>query len=123
MSLTNTFKALGDRNRLRMVHALFQREELCACQLIELLEVSGATASRHMSILFQAGIVESRKDGRWVHYRLSQETVELNSMFKWLEVEIKNDFSFREDIKKLSQITSCEPDELRKKQREQACCT
>ena len=65
-------KALSDRNRLRVVVALMHMDELCACQIVELLHVSGATASRHMSLLIHAGIVESRKDGRWVYYGLSK---------------------------------------------------
>ena len=121
MFLTKTFKALSDRNRLRVLYALFHRKELCACQLIELLEVSGATASRHMSILVDAGFLQSRKEGRWVHYRLVKESPELSKLLKWLEVEVKMDRSFDHDSEKLKLITSCEPDELRRKQRELSC--
>ena len=123
MSLAKTFKALGDRNRLRVVHALFNKKELCACQLIELLEVSGATASRHMSILVDAGFLQSRKEGRWVHYRLAEESPELKKLLKWLEVQVEIDPSFDEDLANLKVITSCEPDELRRKQRELTCCS
>jgi ArsR family transcriptional regulator len=105
------------------VHALFKKKELCACQLIELLEVSGATASRHMSILVDAGFLQSRKEGRWVHYRLAEESPELKKLLKWLEVQVEIDPSFDEDLAKLKVITSCEPDELRRKQRELTCCS
>ena len=64
-------KALADRNRLRIVAALADYEELCACQLTELLGVSGATASRHLAQLTASGLLASRKDGRWVHYCLA----------------------------------------------------
>ena len=60
--LTAIFKALSDRNRLRIVSALMKCDELCACQLTELIQVTGATASRHMGVLISSGLVDSRKD-------------------------------------------------------------
>ena len=63
-------KALSDKNRMRVVAALWRFDELCACQITELLNVSGATASRHLGILQKTGLVESRKEGRWVYYKI-----------------------------------------------------
>ena len=77
-------KAISDKNRMRVVAALWRFDELCACQITELLQVSGATASRHMAILNKAGLVDSRKDGRWVYYRL-RKPAGLEHLFKWLE--------------------------------------
>lgn len=65
-------KALADENRLRIVAALKGRE-LCLCQIVELLGLANSTVSRHMSILHQARLVESRKDGRWSYFRLAGE--------------------------------------------------
>ena len=65
-------KALADRSRMRALLALRQ-QELCVCQLIELLDLAPSTVSKHMSVLHQARLVESRKEGRWVHYRLAGE--------------------------------------------------
>ena len=65
-------KALADENRLRIVAAL-QGRELCLCQIVELLGLANSTVSRHMSILHQARLVESRKDGRWSYFRLAGE--------------------------------------------------
>lgn len=62
--------ALSDATRVRLLHAL-RGGELCVCQLIELVGLSPSTVSKHLSILRDAGLVESRKDGRWVHYRLA----------------------------------------------------
>ena len=64
--------ALSDRHRVRALLAL-ARGELCVCQIIELLGLAPSTVSRHMTILKQAGLVESRKKGRWVHYRLTKD--------------------------------------------------
>ena len=64
MSLT---KALADPNRVRLLLAL-RGGELCACQITELFGLAPSTMSKHLSILYQAGLVDSRKNGRWVHY-------------------------------------------------------
>ena len=65
-------KALADENRLRMLCAL-RNGDLCVCQLIALLELAPSTVSKHLSILRNARLVDSRKNGRWIHYRLSRE--------------------------------------------------
>jgi DNA-binding transcriptional ArsR family regulator len=63
-------KALADENRVRMLLALRGRE-LCLCQIVELVVLAPSTASKHMSILRQARLVEGRKSGRWMYYRLA----------------------------------------------------
>jgi DNA-binding transcriptional ArsR family regulator len=68
------FGALSDESRVRMLFALRHRE-LCVCQLIELLGLSPSTVSKHLSILRDAGLLDSRKEGRWVYYRIADETV------------------------------------------------
>jgi len=58
--------------------------ELCACQIIEMLGLAPSTVSKHMSILRQAGLVETRKEGRWIYYRLAEEISFLDLM--WMAV-------------------------------------
>jgi len=65
-------KALSDPSRVRMLCAL-RDGELCVCQLIELLRLAPSTVSKHLSVLNQADLVESRKEGRWVYYRLPRK--------------------------------------------------
>lgn len=65
-------KALSDANRVRLLCAL-RDGDLCVCQLIKLLALAPSTVSKHLSILNQAGLVESRKEGRWVHYHLPKQ--------------------------------------------------
>jgi DNA-binding transcriptional ArsR family regulator len=62
--------AFSDPTRLRLLAAL-RGGELCACQLIDLVKLAPSTVSKHLSVLRDAGLVESRKAGRWVHYRLA----------------------------------------------------
>lgn len=61
-------KALSDESRVRALMAL-TGGELCVCQIIDLLGLAPSTVSRHMAILHQAGLVQARKDGRWMYYR------------------------------------------------------
>jgi ArsR family transcriptional regulator, arsenate/arsenite/antimonite-responsive transcriptional repressor len=98
-------KALADRNRLRVAAALMNTEELCACQISEMLGVSGATASRHMELLIRAGLVGSRRDGRWVHYKLSAKFPA--PLFQWLEKNLAADPEIKKDLRKLKKITGC----------------
>ena len=65
-------KAVADENRARIL--LFLRQgELCVCQIVEMLELAPSTVSKHLSVLGRAGLIESRKDGRWIYYRLARK--------------------------------------------------
>jgi ArsR family transcriptional regulator, arsenate/arsenite/antimonite-responsive transcriptional repressor len=121
-ALIPVFKALSDRNRLRVLAALSEHKELCACQVTELLQVAGATASRHLSLLISAGLVASRKDGRWVYYRLRHDRDAFNPVFEWMKNEFAGDQEIRKDKKRLAEITALDPEELCRKQRGEACC-
>jgi ArsR family transcriptional regulator len=68
-SFSRLFKALGDETRLRIV-ALLSHGELCVCHLEEALRLSQPKVSRHLATLRAAGVVEDRRDGTWVYYRL-----------------------------------------------------
>jgi len=98
-------KALADGNRLRIVAALMEKEELCACQFTQLLQITGATVSRHMELLIRAGIVHSRKDGRWVHYRLDPGFP--GPILNWLRIQLDTDPVIKSDRKALQQILRC----------------
>jgi ArsR family transcriptional regulator len=71
-SITKLFRALGDETRLRIV-ALLSHGELCVCHIEEALKISQPNASRHLSILKSAGVVEARRDGSWVYYRVVEQ--------------------------------------------------
>ena len=70
LEFINITKALSDENRVRALMML-REGELCVCQLIEMLGLAPSTVSKHMSILRQARLVQARKEGRWMYYRLS----------------------------------------------------
>jgi DNA-binding transcriptional ArsR family regulator len=64
-------QALSDRRRLTAVSLLRRRPELCACEIQAVLGVSHATVSHHMRVLAKAGIVQGRRKGKWMYYRLA----------------------------------------------------
>ena len=63
------FKALADENRICILKLLCGGE-MCACHLLEELNISQPTLSHHMKVLCDAGIVNGRKDGKWMHYSI-----------------------------------------------------
>ncbi len=63
-------KALTDENRVRILMALRTRE-MCVCQITGFLDLSPSTTSKHLSILRQARLIESRKKGKWVYYTVA----------------------------------------------------
>lgn len=65
-------KALADKNRLAILE-LLQDGEKCGCVILEQLNITQPTLSHHMKILCDSGIVDSCKDGKWMHYSLSLE--------------------------------------------------
>ncbi|MEO6323208.1 MAG: metalloregulator ArsR/SmtB family transcription factor [Thermoanaerobaculia bacterium] len=71
--MSRLFKALGDETRLRIV-ALLSHDELCVCHLEEVLSLSQPNISRQLSVLKNAGVVERRREGTWVYYRLAEQS-------------------------------------------------
>jgi ArsR family transcriptional regulator, arsenate/arsenite/antimonite-responsive transcriptional repressor len=63
------FRALGDRTRLRIL-ALLASGEICVCHIHGALGIPQPTASRHLAYLRRVGLVATRREGLWVHYRL-----------------------------------------------------
>jgi len=69
------FRAFSDRTRLRILSMLRRsnsgRGELCVCEIVDVLGVPQPKASRHLAYLRRAGLVEARRDGLWMYYRLA----------------------------------------------------
>jgi ArsR family transcriptional regulator, arsenate/arsenite/antimonite-responsive transcriptional repressor len=70
-ALTSVYAALADPTRLRIL-ALLGHEEICVCNIHAALDVPQPTASRHLAYLRRAGLVEARRDGTWMHYRVAK---------------------------------------------------
>jgi len=68
-NLERFFQALGDTTRLRLLN-LMGDQEICVCYLVEILGYPQPKISRHLAYLRSAGIVSSRREGKWMHYRI-----------------------------------------------------
>jgi ArsR family transcriptional regulator len=71
MSLDRLFQALGDPTRLRLLN-LLSEGELCVCYFVEILDEPQPKISRHLAYLRDAGLVSARREGKWMHYRLTR---------------------------------------------------
>jgi ArsR family transcriptional regulator, arsenate/arsenite/antimonite-responsive transcriptional repressor len=112
-------KALSDPNRVRALMAL-RDGELCVCQIIELLGLAPSTVSKHMSILKQAGLVENRKEERWMYYRLlnkKAQTLMIQGSLEWFFKVLEDDVTGCSDYYNLKKILKQNPSNLCKMQR------
>ena len=80
------FKACGDENRIQILE-LLRDGERCACMLLEEMKITQPTLSHHMKILCDSGIVVGRKEGKWMHYSISEDGI--GDAMRYLE-ELKN---------------------------------
>jgi DNA-binding transcriptional ArsR family regulator len=101
----NITKALAEENRLRILLAL-DGQELCVCQIIELLQLAPSTVSKHMSVLRQARLVDGRKEGRWMYYRLAgkRAPAEIKDAIAWVKKSLARNQRIRGDAKRLKGI-------------------
>jgi len=88
--------------------------ELCVCQIIEFLGLAPSTVSKHMSILKQARLVDTRKSGRWVFYRLAGKgsAPEIQGAIAWLCKSLAGDGSVRRDEHRLQEVSKFDLAEL-----------
>jgi ArsR family transcriptional regulator len=80
------FAALGDATRLKMLK-LIADEELCSCEVMAALELTQPTTSHHLGILERAGLLSSKRNGKWVFYKIANSTVQnlINRGFRMME--------------------------------------
>ncbi len=114
MALT---RALGDENRVRMLLAM-QHGELCVCQITELFGLAASTTSKHLSILYQAGLLDSRKDGRWMYYSLPGKAAPAaaREAIRWAAKALPDEPRIAEDAARLKKVLGMDPVELCKRQ-------
>ena len=93
------FRALADRTRLRLIN-LMSQGEICVCFFVEVIETNQPKISRHLAYLKRAGIVDARRDGKWMHYQITTPPDEhaaqvLREVQTWLRAdpEMQKDYS------------------------------
>lgn len=98
----NVLKVLAEETRLRIFMAL-ANQELCVCQIVSMLGLAASTTSKHLALMYQAGIIDQRKDGRWAYYRIASDWIVKNQLHKWLIEELTGSDKVREDRIKLAE--------------------
>ena len=106
-------KALADPNRARILMFL-RGGELCVCQIIEMLHLAPSTVSKHVAVLHQAGLVESRKQGRWIYYRLARgkASASARQAVRWVQRSLADDEQVAKDAKRLKAVRKVDKEEL-----------
>jgi len=102
------FSALADRTRLRLLN-LMRDDEVCVCFFVEILKTNQPKISRHLAYMRRAGIVEARREGSWMHYRIvdppdADATRVLRETMGWLA----NDPKMQKDRQRLVKVC-CAP--------------
>ncbi len=109
----NITKALADENRLRILMAL-DGGEVCVCQIAEFLGLAMSTVSKHLSILYQAGLVSARKEGRWMYYSLPGKgtPTAAKEAVAFVRRSLQGNERVAQDAKRLKQVLAMNVSEL-----------
>jgi len=102
------FLALGDKTRLRLLNLIRDRE-ICVSSFTGVLGDSQPKISRHLAYLRNAGVVEVRRDGKWMYYSISTELDDngrrlLSELFKWMEGQERLDLDREKYNKKFGEL-------------------
>jgi ArsR family transcriptional regulator len=101
-------KALADPVRLRILHLLSEADEICVCHIHEALKLPQPTVSRHLAYLRKRGLVSTRKEGLWVHYRLARASSSLHrGLMVCLHTCLTDVEELRRDRERLQGIVRC----------------
>jgi ArsR family transcriptional regulator len=113
----NITKALADENRLRMLMAL-REGEVCVCQIAELTGLALSTVSKHLSVLYQAGLVNARREGRWMYYSLPGKGIPAapREAVAWVRRSLDGNERIAEDEKRMKKVVAMELSALCKRQ-------
>jgi ArsR family transcriptional regulator len=87
-NIAQVLKALSDENRLRIVMMLKNRP-MCVCEINEVLDIALSTISSHLKTLKYAGIIEDKKDGRWIIYKLNTDNEFIEDLLNFLYLHLK----------------------------------
>lgn len=102
------FKALADRTRLRVIN-LIGDEEVCVCFFVEVLKTNQPKISRHLAYLRRAGLVSTRREGKWMHYRVVEPPdPHAARIFREVRTWLANNATMQRDRSRLMKIC-CAP--------------
>jgi len=102
VSLDKLFRALADPTRLRLIN-LIADQEICVCYFTEVIDAPQPKISRHLAYLRRAGVVAAKRDGKWMHYRLTMpQNSHAASILKSTIAALKADKEMQRDRERLN---------------------
>jgi ArsR family transcriptional regulator len=108
VDLVRLFAALANPTRLRLLN-LMKGREVCVCYFVEILKQGQPKISRHLAYLRRAGIVEARREGRWMHYRIERPVdTRASAVLEAALLSCKADAEMQSDLARLGRAC-CEP--------------
>ena len=103
-NIEKLFSALADRTRLRLIN-LIGDSEVCVCFLVEILKISQPKISRHLAYLRRARVVSARREGKWMHYRLTEPPDEHAArIFREVRTSLSEHPEFQRDSERLEKV-------------------
>lgn len=101
MQLLKILKSLSHINRIRILN-LLNKQELCVCELENIMELNQSNVSRHLGKLKEAGLIVGEKKAQWIYYKINEKLVNEHSFLKKLiDEELDNHSECIEDFNKL----------------------
>ena len=102
------FAALADENRLRLLH-LMRDGESCVCYLQGALKTNQPKISRHLAYLRRAGLVEARREGKWIYYSIRKQSGKLGALLKEALKAVGDETQIKGDVERARRI-QCAPE-------------
>jgi len=107
--MVQIFKALSEDSRLRIVSLFVRGDDLCVCEVEEILGMTQSNVSRHLGVLKNSGILVSYRKAQWTYYQLNQTfIVENKELWGYLKRKFAASEGFYRDCKKLEECRSCD---------------
>jgi ArsR family transcriptional regulator len=105
-ALSSRFKAFSEPVRLRILYLLLERDEICVCDLVEALHLTQSVVSRHLAYLKNNNLIEARRLGTWVHYKIKpQQLAMISQLLNNLLVYGRSSAELKQDFKQLDVAT------------------
>ena len=100
--LAAIFKTLSEPVRLRIVYLLLEAGELCVCDLVDTLSLSQSVVSRHLAYLRNNGLVSTRREGVWIHYRITEHCCD--PLFEYIRISGQRNSEMKRDLRQLKSL-------------------
>lgn len=102
----NLFKALSEPVRLRILHLLLEKGELCVCDIVDTLELSQSVVSRHLAYLRNTALLDTRREGVWVYYQVTRVSPFVDKLLSLFHADGRTTEAARMDLQKFQAVAN-----------------